>query len=105
MLTSNPRSSGSCPGVPSRAEVRLAAVDRGVAGVPEDGRQRRTTTVRSMPGVGLRPLTFHSGNVSVGVRFVGRLRSSRSVQLVTRWRAAFIPVIRLTRVGEQTAHA
>ena len=29
----------------------------------------------------------------------------RKVQFVTRWRAAFIPVRRLTRLGEQTADA
>ena len=58
----------------------------------------------AIPGVGCNPFQFHPEWLSTGSgRSVVGLSPPRCVHWVTPCRTSFMPVIRLTRVGEQTA--
>ena len=63
-----------------------------------------TCMVCSVPAAELMPLRFHAGGTMVSLGFSGDW-FLRRVQLVTRCRAAFIPVSALTRVGEHISEA
>ena len=95
---------GVAPGRANCAKVSLAGIDRTIANFAKARRHALACTVRSIPATGLSPFTFHFGNSSRAC-FRSLLAFFFSVQFVTRCRAAFRPVMRLTRVGEQTLHA
>lgn len=82
-----------------RAEMGLSAVDRMVAAILQELDERSPdegiVCSRNLADAVIVPVRY----VEQTVFAVGRLILC-SVQLVTRWRAAFVPVIRLQRDGE-----
>ena len=85
-------------------EVRLSRMDCVIAFLVQERWQGFGMNCTSIPEVGQSPFMFHFGNFKVGC-LRSLVASFFNVQLVTRCRAAFSPVIRLTRVGEHTLHA